>query len=102
MKPVPRGTEGAVSLEGTLASVIGGFLLSAYAYGVVGLVPSVGGMAVSAFAAFVATMAESVIGATLQGREGWSRWMTNEVVNFLNTLIGAAVAMSLGVLVLGM
>jgi uncharacterized membrane protein len=59
-------------------------------------------MAVSAFAAFVATMAESVIGATLQGREGWSRWMTNEVVNFLNTLIGAAVAMSLGVLVLGM
>jgi len=102
MKPVPRGTEGAVSLEGTLASVVGGFLLSAYAYGVVGLVPSVGGLAVSAFAAFVATMAESVIGATLQGREGWSRWMTNEVVNFLNTLIGAAVAMSLGVLALGM
>ena len=101
MKPVPRGTEGAVSLEGTLASVIGGSLLSAYAYGVVGLVSSVGGLAASAFAAFVATMAESVIGATLQGREG-SRWMTNEVVNFLNTLIGAAVAMSLGVLALGM
>ncbi|KAL3773550.1 hypothetical protein ACHAW5_010381 [Stephanodiscus triporus] len=98
---VPRGTEGAISLEGTMASVVGGLLLSAYAYVVVGLVGSVGGMIASTFAAFAATMIESLIGATLQGREG-TRWMTNEVVNFINTLIGAAVAMTLGVLVLGM
>ena len=98
---VPRGTEGAISLEGTLASVVGGMLLSAYAYFVVGLIDSVWGMIASTFAAFAATMVESLIGATLQGREG-TRWMTNEVVNFINTLIGAAVAMTLGVLVLGM
>ncbi len=101
LRSVPRGTEGAVSLEGTMASVVGGLLLSVYAYTVVGLLHSPGMVTISTLAAFVATMVESLIGATLQGREG-SRWMTNEVVNFFNTLIGAFLAMSLGVLVLGM
>ena len=101
LKPVPRGTEGAISLEGTMASIVGGFLLSFYAFYIVGLLPSVKGVVVSTFAAFVATMIESVIGATLQGKKGMS-WMTNEVVNFINTVIGAVVAMSLGVLLLGM
>jgi len=40
-------------------------------------------------AAFVATNLESVIGATLQAKVGW---LTNEVVNILNTLIGAITA----------
>eukprot|EP00578_Thalassiosira_sp_NH16_P010926 CAMPEP_0181124010 /NCGR_PEP_ID=MMETSP1071-20121207/26233_1 /TAXON_ID=35127 /ORGANISM="Thalassiosira sp., Strain NH16" /LENGTH=353 /DNA_ID=CAMNT_0023209247 /DNA_START=754 /DNA_END=1815 /DNA_ORIENTATION=+ len=101
LKPVPRGTEGAVSLEGTLASVVGGLLLAAYAYFAVGLVPSVAGVSVATFAAFFGTTAESLIGATLQEKEGL-KWMTNEVVNFFNTLIGAGTAMLLGKLVLGM
>ena len=29
----------------------------------------------------------------MQGREGWS-WLTNEVVNFINTLVGALVAVA--------
>ena len=101
LKKVLPGTEGAISLEGTLASVVGGLLLSLYAYLVVGLIPSIEALGISTFAAFFATMMESLIGATLQEREGF-KWMTNEVVNFFNTLIGASVAMSLGVLVLGM
>jgi len=101
LKPVPRGTEGAISLEGTVASVIGGFLLSIYAYGVVGLVPTMEGVGVATFAAFGGTMIESLIGATLQEKEGFE-WMSNEVVNFFNTLIGAAIAIGLGVFVLGM
>ena len=101
LKKVLPGTEGAISLEGTLASVVGGLLLSSYAYLVVGLIPSIEALGISTFAAFFATMMESLIGATLQEREGF-KWMTNEVVNFFNTLIGAVVAMSLGVLVLGM
>lgn len=101
LQPVPRGTEGAISLEGTVASIVGGLLLSLYAYFIVGLLPSVKGVAVSTFAAFIATMIESVIGATLQGKKGM-RWMTNEVVNVINTMIGATIAMSLGVLFLGM
>mmetsp|Transcript_17048 Transcript_17048/g.36761 ORF Transcript_17048/g.36761 Transcript_17048/m.36761 type:complete len:352 (+) Transcript_17048:208-1263(+) len=101
LKPAERGAEGAISLEGTLASIVGGFLLSVYAYLVVGLIPSVAGVGIATFAAFAGTMIESLIGATLQEKEGFE-WMTNEVVNFFNTLIGAAIAMSLGVLVLGM
>lgn len=101
LKPVPRGTEGAISLEGTLASVVGGSLLSLYAWLVVGLIPSAEGVGVATLAAFLATMAESLIGATLQEKEG-AAWMTNEVVNFINTLIGAAIAIVLGVLVLGL
>jgi uncharacterized protein (TIGR00297 family) len=101
LKPVPRGTEGAISLEGTVASIVGGLLLSFFAYYIVGLLPSIKSVVVSTVAAFIATMIESVIGATLQGKKGMS-WMTNEVVNFINTVIGAIVAMSLGVLLLGM
>jgi len=101
LKPVPRGTEGAISLEGTLASIVGGSLLSLYAYAVVGLIPTLEGVGVATFAAFVATMIESLIGATLQEKEGLA-WMSNEVVNFFNTLIGAAIAIAMGVFVLGM
>ena len=101
VRPVPRGTEGAISLEGTVASIVGGLLLSFFAYYIVGLLPSIKCVVVSTVAAFIATMIESVIGATLQGKKGMS-WMTNEVVNFINTVIGAIVAMSLGVLLLGM
>jgi hypothetical protein len=54
------------------------------------MVCTVVGLAMSVFTAFVAKIAESVIGAILQGREGL-KWMTSEVVNFLNTLIGAMV-----------
>ncbi len=101
LKPVPPGTEGAVSLEGTLASVAGGLSLAAYACYAVGLIQGWKGVAVATFAAFFATMVESLIGATLQEKEGL-KWMTNEVVNFFNTLIGAATAMLLGVTALGM
>jgi uncharacterized membrane protein len=37
-------------------------------------------------AAFIATNLESVIGATLQSRY---TWLTNEIVNIINTTIGA-------------
>ena len=101
LKPVPRGTEGAISLEGTLASIVGGSLLSIYAYAIVGLVPSIAGVGVATFASFVATMIESLIGATLQEKDGLA-WMSNEVVNFFNTLIGASIAIAMGAFALGM
>jgi len=90
LKPVPRGTEGAISVEGTLAGVVGSLLIAAYGAGV-NLMPWSCVWVVAA-AAFFATMAESLIGATAQGR---FKLLTNEVVNFINTLIGAAVAAGL-------
>jgi uncharacterized protein (TIGR00297 family) len=91
LKPVPRGTEGAVSLEGTLAGVVGSLAIAGVAYGVGVIDPW--GVLWCAIAAFVATNAESVIGATVQ--EQWD-WLTNEVVNGINTAIGAIVAIGLG------
>lgn len=90
LQPVPRGTEGAVSLEGTLAGIVGSLAIAFIGWGV-GLI-DLWGIFWCAIAAFIATNIESAIGATLQTRVGW---LTNEVVNILNTLIGAIVAMLL-------
>lgn len=91
-KLVPRGTEGAVSVEGTLAGIVGSLIIAAYGVSVnlVGLRD----VWIIAVAAFVATTCESYIGATIQGK---IPFLTNEVVNFLNTLIGAFVAIALSV-----
>jgi uncharacterized protein (TIGR00297 family) len=99
LERVKPGTEGAISAEGTAAAVLGGFLLSMSGY-ILGLItlPAVG---VSTIAAFVATNAESLIGATIQGKKGF-RFMTNEVVNFVNTLIGGAIAITAGRFILQM
>jgi uncharacterized protein (TIGR00297 family) len=90
LKPVPRGTEGAVSLEGTMAGIVGSILLAALAWAV-GLISPVG-IAICTIAAFIATNIESLIGATIEGKFGW---LTHDVVNILNTLIGAIVAILL-------
>ncbi len=90
LKPVPRGTEGAVSLEGTLAGIVasGIIALLAWAIGLINLI----GVLWCIVAAFIATNLESLIGATLQEKLDW---MTNEVVNIINTFIGAVVAIAL-------
>ncbi|MGD1937292.1 MAG: TIGR00297 family protein [Cyanophyceae cyanobacterium] len=93
LQPVAAGTEGAVSLEGTIAGVIGSLLIALGGWGV-GLI-SLLGIAICAVAAFIGTTAESFIGATLQDK---FNWMTNEVVNAINTLIGAIAAIGLGVI----
>jgi uncharacterized protein (TIGR00297 family) len=90
LQPVPRGTEGAVSLEGTLAGVIGGLLISLVAYSL--QLITLPGVLICAIAAFVATNLESVIGATIQAKFDW---LTNELVNVINTIIGAVVAILL-------
>ena len=88
LKPVPRGTEGAVSLEGTVAGVIASIILAVIAWAI-GLISSIG-IIWCVIAAFVATTIESLIGATLESR---FTWLTNDLVNFINTVIGAISAM---------
>jgi uncharacterized protein (TIGR00297 family) len=89
LRPVPRGTQGAVSLEGTLAGIG-----AAATVAVVGLATGLygwqGALAVVA-AAFLGSLLESVLGATLE-RQGL---LDNEAVNFLNTLCGALLAVGL-------
>lgn len=90
LQPVPRGTEGAVSLEGTLAGIVASAAIVLISWGV-GSIDLVG-VGLCVVAAFVATNIESLIGATLQSRFAW---LTNEVVNIINTAIGAIVAILL-------
>jgi uncharacterized protein (TIGR00297 family) len=85
-KRVEPGTEGAVSLEGTAAGVAGSVLM-AYAGVALGLCAGRNAVLACMGAAFVATNIESVLGATVQGK---FKVMTNEVVNAINTSIGAA------------
>ncbi|WP_088890129.1 TIGR00297 family protein [Leptolyngbya ohadii] len=92
-QPVARGTEGAVSLEGTIAGILGSAAIATVGWGV-SLIPLLG-IPLCLVAALIATNLESVIGATLQTKFDW---LTNEVVNILNTLIGAIVAIGLGLL----
>lgn len=83
-KRVPVGTEGAVSLEGTVAGIAASGLIAAFGmlllpsrFGWAGLVAVVLG-------AFIGTTAESYIGATFER----AKKIDNEVVNFANTVIG--------------
>jgi uncharacterized protein (TIGR00297 family) len=86
LTPVPPGTEGAVSLEGTLGGALGGaavaFLgaaLGLYGYAVAALV---------AIAGLLGSLAESVIGTFAEKRG----FLDNDQLNALNTAIGAAIA----------
>jgi uncharacterized protein (TIGR00297 family) len=96
LQAVPRGTEGAVSLEGTIAGVVASVAIAVLGW-TIGLITPVG-IGICVLSAFIATNLESVIGATLQTR---LRWLTNEIVNILNTLIGAIAAMTLALIFQG-
>ncbi len=84
-RPVPPGTEGAVSLEGTLAGLAGGLAVAAVG-AAAGLYtwPLVAAVGV---AGLLGSLAESVVG-TVAERRGW---MDNDLLNAFNTAIGAAI-----------
>jgi len=86
LKPVPPGTEGAVSLEGTLGGLAGGALVAAvgWAGGLLGPAAA----AVVAVAGLLGCLAESALG-TVAERHGW---LDNDQLNAVNTGIGAACA----------
>jgi uncharacterized protein (TIGR00297 family) len=88
-RPVPPGTSGALSLEGTVAGIAAALLLGAVG-ATLGLIPwtLVG---VVATGATLGSLAESILGATLEPRGV----VNNDVLNFLNTAIAAAVAVQL-------
>ncbi|MEM7052716.1 MAG: DUF92 domain-containing protein [Acidobacteriota bacterium] len=93
LRPVPAGTEGAVSVEGTVASILASAVIAALGAGL-GLFPW-WGVAVVVVAAFIGTTLESLVGATLEKRG----LLDNEAVNFLNTLVGALAAAGLAALI---
>ncbi len=89
LRRVQPGTDGAVSVEGTVGGVLAATVLAAIAWGV-GLVNPVGA-GIVVIAAFVGATLESYVGATL---ERLTR-LDNEMVNFSNTVAGATTALAL-------
>lgn len=92
LRPVPPGTEGAISLEGTAASLAGSALMAAWMGGL-GLLPGWPEVVLVTAVGLLATLLESVIGATLQSRLGW---LSNELVNALQTVLAALLAIGVG------
>ena len=89
LRPVPAGTEGAVSIEGTLACGLGSLLMT-LVMACLGLLQSGAAFALVLVVGFIATLLESLLGALGQGR--WP-WLSNELVNGLQTAWAAALAM---------
>ncbi|HEX6736789.1 MAG TPA: DUF92 domain-containing protein, partial [Vicinamibacteria bacterium] len=89
LRPVPPGTEGAISLEGTAGGLLAALLVSLVG-AVTGLVSWTGAV-LAAVAGLLGSLAESVLG-TVAERKGW---MGNDLLNAVNTAIGAALAMAL-------
>ncbi|MCR4374276.1 MAG: DUF92 domain-containing protein, partial [Acidobacteria bacterium] len=85
----PKGTSGAISLQGTLAGVVSAAAIAA-AGAWLGLVP-MAAVPVITGAATAASLLEGVLGATLEARG----MLTNDAVNFVNSAMGAALAMGL-------
>jgi len=91
-RSVPAGTEGAISAEGTAASLLGGLLMTLLT-AALGLISGWRSIALVSGIALTATLFESLIGATLQRRFGW---LSNELVNAIQTLLAAVLALLLG------
>ncbi|CAN0915257.1 Protein VTE6, chloroplastic [Linum grandiflorum] len=88
-KVVPRGTEGAVSLEGTLAGFVASVVLAMVGcrMGQINGAEAV----ICVFASQIANFGESIIGAMFQEKEGF-RWLNNDAVNVINISIGSILA----------
>jgi uncharacterized protein (TIGR00297 family) len=85
---VPAGTPGAMSLEGTVAGILGAVALGAVAVPL-GLVPAAALTAI-VVGATAGALLESWLAATLEG----PGILNNDVLNFINSVAGIAVALS--------
>jgi uncharacterized protein (TIGR00297 family) len=119
-KAVPRGTSGAISGVGTLATTLGAMAVGIVYSGSAAIFTTtpvvVAFIAVATIAGLIGSLSDSLMGATVQRLymgahglterayasdgtplplvRGW-RWMNNDAVNFISSLIGALVAVGI-------
>jgi uncharacterized protein (TIGR00297 family) len=89
LRRVKPGTPGAMSLEGTAAGLFAALALAA-AGATLGLIPTAAILIVVA-SATAGALVESALGATLEG----PGILNNDVLNFINTAVAAAVALAI-------
>ncbi len=88
LKSVPAGTDGAISVEGTWASVLGSLLMS-LVMSLLGFLPTLASFVIVFICGILATLLESILGALVQNK---IKWLTNEVINFLQTTVACVLA----------
>jgi uncharacterized protein (TIGR00297 family) len=86
---VAPGTDGAVSLAGTVAGISGALLVVAVSWATLKL--SVADTSAAALGAVGGLFVDSLLGATLERRG----WLNNDAVNFVSTLAAALIAILL-------
>jgi uncharacterized protein (TIGR00297 family) len=91
---VAPGTPGAVSLEGTLATVLAAAALALVGW-LVGLLPSTGFVAAVTAGAFLGAWLESVLGALPRVEQ----FLGNEGMNLFNTATGAILCLLIAMLI---
>ena len=91
LKPVSPGTEGAISLEGSIAGFLGSFIMTMFMLKL-SIISGLSAAFVVFLAGYLATFLESYIGAIVQNK---IKWMTNELVNSIQTSIAAVLSIFL-------
>lgn len=91
-KAVPRGTEGAMSVEGTIAGLLAS-LFFAFVGCLIGQINTTEAV-ICILASQIANLGESVIGASFQDKEGF-QWLNNDAVNIINISMGSILAIVL-------
>jgi len=87
LKKVERGTEGGISLEGTLASVLGSIFMT-FIMLRLSIISTKSDFIIVAVSGFLATLSESIIGAKFQNKYK----LSNEMVNAVQTSIASVFA----------
>ena len=87
LKKVERGTEGGISLEGTLASILGSLMMTFVMRGLL-IISTKYHLIIVIVSGFLATIFESIIGARFQNKYK----LSNEMVNAIQTSIASVFA----------
>ena len=86
LRRVAPGTDGAISLPGTLAGTTGALIVVLVAVSTLGL--KLGDALAAGLGAVAGLFVDSLLGATAERRG----WLNNDAVNFLSTLAASAIA----------
>ena len=91
LKPVKPGTEGAISIEGSLAGLLGSLIMTVVMLNL-SIISGLSVAFIVLLSGYLATILESYIGAVVQNK---FEWMTNELVNSIQTSLAAIISMFL-------